>query len=105
MIAAANADGIIDQAERDKILARLQAVALSPEEQTFIVKELLSPVDLETIAAGVTTPQQAEQVYRVSLLAIEVDTDQERRYLATLADRLGLDSATVESIHQSLRDE
>lgn len=104
MIAAANADGVIDQTERKNILERLQSVDLSPEEHAFIAKELLAPTEMEAIVAGVSTPQLAEQVYTVSLMAIEVDTDQERRYLATLADRLGLDSATLERIHSSLEN-
>jgi uncharacterized membrane protein YebE (DUF533 family) len=103
MIAAANADGVIDQTERKNILERLQSVELSSEEHAFIAKELLAPVEMEAIVAGVTTPQLAEQVYSVSLMAIDVDTDQERRYLATLADRLALDPETVERIHNSLK--
>ena len=47
MIAAANADGVIDQTERDNILGRLQAVDLSPEEHAFIAQELLAPADLD----------------------------------------------------------
>jgi uncharacterized membrane protein YebE (DUF533 family) len=105
MIAAANADGLIDQSERNNILQRLQSVALSPEEQTFIVQELLAPVELAVIVDGVGTPEQAERVYTVSLMAIDVDTEQERRYLSTLADRLGLDSATVERLHRNLAHE
>ena len=105
MIAAANADGVIDQSERNNILQRLQSVALSPEEQTFIVQELLAPVELAVIVDGVGTPEQAERVYTVSLMAIDVDTEQERRYLSTLADRLGLDSATVERLHRNLAHE
>ena len=102
MIAAANADGVIDQAERNHILERLQAIDLSPEEHTFIVRELLSPVDLETIVGSVASPELARQVYTVSLMAIEVDTEQERRYMDTLASRLGLDESTVEQIHRSM---
>jgi len=102
MIAAANADGVIDQAERDNILKRLQAVDLSPEEHAFVVQELLSPADLETIVGNVNRPELARQVYTVSLMAIEVDTEKERRYMSTLARRLGLDEATVEQIHRNL---
>jgi uncharacterized membrane protein YebE (DUF533 family) len=102
MIAAANADGVIDQAERNQILERLRAVDLSPEEHRFIVQELLSPVDLETIVAGVNTPELARQVVTVSLMAIDVDTEQERQYMETLASRLGLDESTVEQIQRSL---
>ena len=102
MIAAANADGVIDQAERNNILERLQTVELSPEEHAFIVQELLSPADLETIVGGVASPEMARQVYTVSLMAIEVDTEQERHYMNTLANRLGIDESTVEQIHRSL---
>lgn len=102
MIAAANADGVIDQAERKNILERLQTVDLSPEEHSFIVQELLSPAKLETIVGGVASPELARQIYTVSLMAIEVDTEKERQYMETLAGRLGLDESTVEKIHRSL---
>jgi uncharacterized membrane protein YebE (DUF533 family) len=102
MIAAANADGVIDQAERDNILKRLKAVDLSPEEHAFVVQELLSPADLETIVGNVNRPELARQVYTVSLMAIEVDTEKERQYMNTLASRLGLDESTVEQIRRSL---
>ena len=103
MIAAANADGVIDQSERNNILERLKAVDLSPEEHGFIVQELLSPADLETIVAGVASPELARQVYTVSLMAIDVDTEQERQYMDTLASRLGLDDSTVGQIQRSLK--
>ena len=102
MIAAANADGIVDQAERNSILEHLQTIDLSPEEHSFIVQELLSPADLEAIVGSVNSPAMAEQVYTVSLMAIDVDTESECRYMATLADRLGLDPSTVENIHRCL---
>lgn len=102
MIAAANADGVIDQAERNHILERLQGIDLSPEEHAFIVQELLAPADMETIVNNVGTLELAEQVYTVSLMAIDVDTEQERRYMAMLADRLGIDPATVETIQRRL---
>lgn len=102
MIAAANADGVIDQAERDNILKRLQAVDLSSEEHAFVVQELLSPANLETIVGNVNRPELARQVYTVSLMAIEVDTEKERQYMSTLASRLGLDESTVEQIQRSL---
>ncbi len=102
MIAAANADGIIDQAERNNILKWLQDVDLSPEEHAFVVQELLSPADLETIVSNINRPELARQIYTVSLMAIEVDTEKERRYMNKLASRLGLDESTVEQINRSL---
>jgi hypothetical protein len=99
MIAAANADGVIDAHERKQILDKLKSGAFSEEDHQFIVHELLSPVPMDAIAAEVTTAEMARQVYLVSLMAIEVDTDDERRYLQALAGRLGLEHARVEEIH------
>lgn len=102
MIAAANADGVIDETERNRILKKLEAVDLSDEEHAFIVKELLSPADLDQIAVQVDSMQTAQNVYTVSLLAIDIDTDAERTYMRTLADRLGLDDSILDKIHGEL---
>jgi len=102
MIAAANADGAIDETERNAILERLRTVDLSPEEQVFVTQELFSPADLDTIVAGVHSPDLARQVYTVSLMAIEVDTDRERQYMDALAGRMNLDAQTVAQIERSL---
>lgn len=103
MIAAANADGVIDEVERETILARLRTIDLSLEEQAFITEELLSPADLETIVNGVGSPDLARQVYMVSLMAIEVDTETERQYMSTLANRLELEAAVVEQLNDTLK--
>jgi uncharacterized membrane protein YebE (DUF533 family) len=102
MIAAANADGVIDETERNRILKKLEAVNLSDEEHSFIVKELLSPVGLEQIAVQVESLETAKNVYRVSLLAIDIDTDPERTYMKTLAKRLGLNDSILDEIHGEL---
>lgn len=102
MIAAANADGVIDETERNRILKKLEAVNLSDEEHSFIVKELLSPADLDQIAAQVDSMETAENVYTVSLLAIDIDTDAERTYMRTLANKLGLDDSILDKIHGDL---
>jgi uncharacterized membrane protein YebE (DUF533 family) len=100
MIAAANADGVIDEAERDRILDRLDEAPFSPEERDFMAAELSRPRTAEEIAADVDGAEVARQVYLASLLAVEVDTLQERSYLASLAGLLGLDAAVVTELHQ-----
>lgn len=102
MIAAANADGAIDQEERQRILDKFRDADLSPEEHSFLVNELFSPADLEAIVSHVGSEAMARQVYGVSLLAIDVDTDAERAYLQTLGQRLNLSQADRDSMHQAL---
>jgi uncharacterized membrane protein YebE (DUF533 family) len=105
MIAAANADGVIDGEERSRILKKLETVDLSDQEHSFIVKELLSPAGLEDIVAQVKSSEMAKMVYTVSLLAIEVDTDAERNYMNTLAQQLSLNESDLNDIYRTLKIE
>ena len=105
MIAAANADGVIDSEERNRILKKLETADLSDQEHSFIVKELLSPAGLEDIVAQVKSPEMAKMVYTVSLLAIEVDTDAERAYMKTLAQQLSLNESDLNDIYRTLKIE
>jgi uncharacterized membrane protein YebE (DUF533 family) len=102
MIAAANADGVIDKEERNRILKKLETVDLTNQEHSFIVKELLSPAGLEDIVAQVNSQEMAKKVYSVSLLAIEVDTDAERAYMKTLAQQLSLNELDLNDIYRTL---
>jgi uncharacterized membrane protein YebE (DUF533 family) len=54
------------------------------------------------IVRAVPNRQVAAQLYAASLLAIEVDTPQERAYLQQLATDFGLDSRIVGQIHETL---
>ena len=102
MIAAANADGVVDEEERNRILKKLETFDLSGQEHSFIVKELLSPAGLEDIVAQIKSPEMAKKVYSVSLLAIEVDTAAERAYMKTLARQLSLNESDLNDIYRTL---
>lgn len=101
MIAAANADGLIDAEERSTILEHALEAGLDPAAQKFLMAELKAPATLEQIVA-VTRPELRMETYAAALIAISVDTDAERSYLARLAQALGLDSAEVERVQQQV---
>jgi uncharacterized membrane protein YebE (DUF533 family) len=102
MIASAAADGYIDANERQNIINKLKSVDLSDEELEFIKEELASPCSIDELAAQVSSPELAKEVYTVSLMAIEIDTEEEKRYLDNLAKQLGLDQAVRDQIHNKL---
>ncbi|TCL69603.1 tellurite resistance TerB family protein [Rhizobium sp. BK251] len=102
MIAAARADGHIDDAERDRILGKLKEAGLGAEVESFLFKELSSPVDLDSILSAATTEEQRVEVYTASRLAIEPDSRAERGYLDQLAGRLGLPDALVDHIEATV---
>lgn len=102
MINAAKADGQIDGAEISRILGRLKEDGGDEEAQAFVIAEMQKPLDLDALVREVPSREVAVQVYGASLLAITVDTDAECDYLKRLAERLGLDEATVAKVHDTL---
>ncbi len=100
MISAAKADGQIDQAEMQKIIGKVSDEGVTADEKSFVMSELAAPLDISGLAASVSGPAQAAEVYAASLLAIDIDTDAERQYLRDLATALKLDPATVAQLHQ-----
>lgn len=102
MIAAANADGVIDPDEQKAILDKLDEAGMNPEERNFIRNQLTSPMSIDSVIPQVDTPELARQVYAVSLLAIRVDTKAERDYLRYLQSRLGLEDEAVLELDQAL---
>jgi uncharacterized membrane protein YebE (DUF533 family) len=102
MIAAARADGHIDDAEREAILGKVQLAGLGADAQAFLEGELANPVDLDAIVAAATTESQKVELYTASRIAIEPDTRAERGYLDLLAGRLGLADALVDHIEATV---
>jgi uncharacterized membrane protein YebE (DUF533 family) len=102
MIAAAYADGMLDKDEIKNIMDKMESAGLDSEERQFILKELSNPAGIDVIIGQVNTPAMAQQVYAVSLMAIEVDMEKEKEYLNTLAKRLFLTDAIVAGIHERL---
>ncbi|MGE5234788.1 MAG: tellurite resistance TerB family protein [Acidobacteriota bacterium] len=100
MIAAASADGVIDDDERARIHARVEGSGAGPEERAFLESQLAAPPNLDAVVAGVSSPQLAEEVYLASLLAVTLDSNAERVYIRELASRLALDQETVARLHQ-----
>ena len=102
MISAAKADGAVDGGEMSRIMGKLNEEGADSEARDFVMSELQKPLDLDSLVRNVKSPEEAVQIYGASLLAIEVDSEAERDYLAKLAERLGLDGETVERIHANL---
>ncbi len=101
MIAAAAADGLIDDAERGAILQRARAAGDDADTLAFLEKELTHPVSAEELVAQ--TPRSlSEQVYAASALAISIDTEAERAYLDRLAAGLGIEAGRRRELHAGI---
>lgn len=98
MVAAAAADGHIAETERSQIVRGLTEAGVDPDATGWLTRELESPADVEELAAGVTNPEKAAQVYAAARIAIDPDTVQEREFLRRLGEALDLDPAVQAQI-------
>lgn len=98
MINAAKADGQIDEQEKQNIIGKLTDV--NPQEEAFIKQEIAKPLNLDFLSQ--VTQDMAMNVYMMSLMAINLDTQAEIQYMQQLAQALGLDPQTVNGVHQQL---
>ena len=99
MIAAAKADGEIDAEEQRKITEHLGDV--SPEEAELVRREMQSHTNLEDLIDSVPRGME-QQVYLMSLLAIDLDSQAEAQYLDKLARGLNISQQQANAIHEQL---
>lgn len=102
MIAAAKADGHIDNSERALIMDKIKLSGLGSEAEDFIERELANPTDIDALVAAARSEEQKVEIYTASRLAIEPDNRAERGYLDLLAGRLGLADALVDHIEATV---
>jgi hypothetical protein len=96
MVNAAKADGRVTQDEQQAIIDRL---ATPPQEAIdFLRAEYAQPLDVREFAWSVPIGME-QQVYILSLAAMNLDTNPEADYLRELAHGLRLSPDTVNQIH------
>ena len=89
MINAAKADGQISPGEVERIVGKLRETGLDDSSQQWLIAEPQNPLDLSTFADEIPNQEVAAKVYAASLLAVDVDTPAEQRYLQDLAQLTG----------------
>ena len=98
MIAAAAADGRIDEDERERILGTLKRAGIAREGVGLVEAELARPASAAEIAAAAKTPEMAVQAYTAARRIITPNTVEERVFLAHLSASLRLDPKVVAQI-------
>lgn len=98
MIAAAACDGVVDNAERSRIIGALEGAGLDVHAAKFLDAEFAKPATIAELAAAANTPALAAQAYTAARIAIEPDSMTEKAFLTNLAVALGLDAGLVAQI-------
>jgi len=100
MVNAAKSDGQIDENEQQKIVSNL-GEEVSEEERSFVLSEMQAPLDADAFIQSV--PRGAEQqVYLMSLMAIDLDSQAEAQYLDKLREGFGMTQEASNAIHAQL---
>ena len=99
MINSAKSDGKVDKQEGENILKQLGDV--SEAEMNFVRNEIAQPLDVHKFAHAVPSGME-QNVYAVSLISIDLDTNQEAKYLHELAQCLELSPQVCNQIHDKV---
>jgi uncharacterized membrane protein YebE (DUF533 family) len=105
MIAAAAADGRIDQSEQDKIFGSLEQAGMEDAAREFIQGEMNNPASIEDLVAAVSSEGEAIQLFTAARMAIDFDSQSEQQFLLTLADELEISPELVQHIDAAARGE
>lgn len=103
MVAATQADGVIDEDEQRRLAGRLDQLGMSSADRRALAERLTTPVDPREIVNATTSPELGLQIYAASVLAVAVDTPAERSYLDELASALNIDPGLKAQVEQTLR--
>jgi uncharacterized membrane protein YebE (DUF533 family) len=91
LIAAAKADGRIDDAEKQMISTEIGRHTDDPQLQQWLDDEVARPLDAADVARSATDPAIAAEMYLASVMLVDDQQDAERSYLDELAAALKLD--------------
>jgi uncharacterized membrane protein YebE (DUF533 family) len=95
MIAAAKADGHIDEKEKTIIATHAEKLGLDSSVKAFIKGELDKELNVKDVATGAYSPEVAAELYLVSRMILDLDNEVEKTYLDELTSALDLDPEFV----------
>ena len=98
MIAAAKADGHIDNEEQTRIFDAIEQMQLGPQLKATVLDLLRQPLSVADVASGVEGLEQKAELYTASCLAIDEDDPRERAYLDQLSIALNLPAGLANQI-------
>lgn len=101
MIAAAHADGSMDEQEEAAVLDHLKNAEFNQEECMFLLSELHHPKTIDELVAGISDPVCAKAMYLLAASTIEIDTPEERCWLDQFALQLGLSKVVQAFIEEN----
>lgn len=91
MIAAAHADGVLDEVERAALIAEMDRMGASEAERALLTQPMSDDDLYDKIVYSALSPNHAAQLYAAASVVAGVKDEKEKAFLKKLADRLGVD--------------
>ena len=103
LVFTAKSDGHIDDRERANIEEQLRAANVDVQGRVLIDRALAQPLDPQSLAHGISSEQEALEVYYISCAVIDIDHFMERSYLNALGEALKLPQDVREEIERDIQ--
>jgi len=104
MVAAAKADGHVNNKEVTAIEEHIEKLGLSPEVATLLQAEIKKPLDVKEVALLAEDQAMASEIYLVSAVVTDKENSMEKAYLDDLAQAMKLPDALVAEL-QNVKEE
>ncbi|MGC5702240.1 tellurite resistance TerB family protein [Pseudomonas sp. NFXW11] len=103
LVAAAKADGHVDERERALIEGEFSKLDNDPQLQQWLHSELNKPLDPADVARAAHTPEMAAEMYLASVLLVDEEHFMEKAYLDELARQLQLPPGLKAELENQVR--
>ncbi|MBK5535883.1 tellurite resistance TerB family protein [Pseudomonas sp. TH08] len=103
LVAAAKADGHIDDRERQLIEGEFTKLDNDQELKNWLHAELNKPLDPADVARAASTPEMAAEMYIASVMLVDEESFMEKSYLDELARQLKLEPGLKVELEKQVR--
>ncbi|MCJ8205101.1 tellurite resistance TerB family protein [Pseudomonas sp. RGM2987] len=104
LVAAAKADGHVDERERQLIEGEFTKLDNDQELQHWLHAELNKPLDPTDVARAAGTPEMAAEMYIASVMLVDEENFMEKSYLDELARQLKLEPGLKAELEKQVRE-
>ncbi|RRV08211.1 tellurite resistance TerB family protein [Pseudomonas sp. v388] len=104
LVAAAKADGHVDERERELIEGEFSKLGTDQQLQSWLHDELNKPLDPAEVARAARSPEMAAEMYIASVMLVDQEHFMERAYLDELARQLKLEPSLKAELENQVRD-
>ena len=103
LVAAAKADGHVDERERALIEGEFTKLDNDQQLQQWLHAELSKPLDPTEVARAASTPEMAAEMYIASVMLVDEENFMEKSYLDELARQLKLEPGLKAELEKQVR--